>query len=433
MANIKINFNEIKAKMKPEHGIGQPPAQGLDLSLFKTLKDAGIPFSRLHDMGFDFGGHIIDIHCVFPNFDANAYDPSSYDFTFSDIIITGLVEAGVEPYWRLGVTIENYAHIKAYNIFPPKDNAQWARICEGIIRHYTEGWANGFYYNMTHWEIWNEPDNTNGEPVNPCWGGTMEQFFELYGVASKHLKKCFPSFKIGGYGSCGFYNITGSDGSFGMCSDQTHYFIEFMDKFLAYVKENECPLDFFSWHSYDNEIENTRIYARYAREKLDKAGFTYTETTCNEWNCRCNLRGSAKHAALTAAQMLMFQDEPLDSAAFYDARVGRSVYGGMYNPLTKEPLLAYFAFTAFNRLYELENETVLSKDDDRIYAVSAAKDGRGVLVVSNPTDDDIPLVIDAPGAKAVECYFTNENGGDIKGDIPTAVKKDTVLTLVYSI
>jgi len=38
------------------------------------------------------------------------------------------------------------------------------------------------------------------------WTGTAEQFYELYDVTAKHLKKCFgDTIKIGGYGASGMY------------------------------------------------------------------------------------------------------------------------------------------------------------------------------------------------------------------------------------
>jgi hypothetical protein len=32
-----------------------------------------------------------------------------------------------------------------------------------VIRHYTEGWANGFKMKVTYWEIRNEPNSEDGE------------------------------------------------------------------------------------------------------------------------------------------------------------------------------------------------------------------------------------------------------------------------------
>ena len=434
MAKITVDFSETTSKIKPLHGVGQPPCAGIDFSYFKYLTNAGIPHSRLHDMGIDLLGGFVDMYRIFPDFNKDANDPASYDFVFTDLLIEALVKAGVTPHWRLGVTIENYAHIKAYSIYPPSDFKKWAKISENIIRHYTEGWANGFCFDMKYWEIWNEPDNTNGVPTNPCWGGTKEGFFEFYTIVSKHLKSCFPDYMIGGYGSCGFYNITGSDGSFGMCSDQTHYFIEFMDEFLTHIKKENAPLDFFSWHSYDPSIEYNRLYARYARRRLDEEGFKNTLTDCNEWNCRVELRGTAKHAAITVSQMMVFQDEPVDTAAFYDARIGRSVYGSLFNPMTKEPLPAYYAFTAFNRLYTLGNECLTTLDDNRLYALSASDGKSGAIVIANPSDSYIKLDIDlVKDAKAVKCYVTDLKGNDKPSSIPEYIGKDTVISIIYDI
>ena len=150
MSVIKIDTTQKIKPMKPMHGGGQPPLGGKNMvGYFHYLSEAGIPFSRLHDVGGPFGGgRFVDIPNVFRNFDADENDPQNYDFAFTDHLITSLINAGVEPYYRLGITIENQAYIKPYHTFPPKDFHKWARICEHIIRHYTEGWANGFKYNI---------------------------------------------------------------------------------------------------------------------------------------------------------------------------------------------------------------------------------------------------------------------------------------------
>ena len=203
MATIQVNFSQSKGQIKPMHGVGQPPFYGVNFDMFRYLQEAGIPFSRLHDVqGVYGGGRFVDIPNLFRNFDADPTDPNSYDFTYTDLLITALMEHEAEPFFRLGVTIENQAAIKAYRIYPPKDSMKWAQICEGVIRHYTEGWANGFHYNIRYWEIWNEPENPQ------MWIGTMEEFFELYKTTSFHLRSCFgEAIKIGGFASCGFYKI----------------------------------------------------------------------------------------------------------------------------------------------------------------------------------------------------------------------------------
>ena len=123
--------------IKPMHAVGQPPFLGIDFSYIKYLQEANIPYSRLHDVGGLFGGNLfVDIPNIFRDFGANVEAPASYDFTFTDLLLTALVENNCEPYFRLGVTIENYHDLKSYRIDPPSDNEKWAKICEHIIRHY---------------------------------------------------------------------------------------------------------------------------------------------------------------------------------------------------------------------------------------------------------------------------------------------------------
>lgn len=428
MANIKVDFNRIKGVMKPMHGVGQPPFVETNFSMLKYLKDAGIPYSRLHDVGGLFGGNLwVDIPNIFRDFDADENNPESYDFAFTDLLINALIENGVEPFFRLGVTIENYCTTRAYRIYPPKDNKKWAVICEHIIRHYTEGWANGFNHKITYWEIWNEPDNYEEIEENQMWRGTKEQFFELYGVASKHLKKCFPHLKIGGYASCGFYSIMNQFVAHANSSPRYDYFIEFFDAFLEYIKKNDCPLDFFSWHSYSN-VKNNKIFAEYARKRLDDAGYKATETSCNEWNPEASARGTVHHAAVIAAMMLMFQDSPLDNAMFYDARLGVSVYGSMFHPLTRKPFPAYYAFTAFNRLYQLKNQVELTLDNDDIYAV-AAKDGENAcIVIVNPTGADVGLDLFFEGT-VKECFVTTEGKNDLACELPAILPANSFISV----
>ena len=122
-SSVKVDFSQEVGRIKPMHGVGQPPMIGKlsSWSLMHYLKEAGVPYSRLHDVGGGFGGNLfVDIPNIFRDFDADENDPESYDFTFTDLLLTKLVAAGVEPYFRLGVTIENAHKVKAYRIFERK-------------------------------------------------------------------------------------------------------------------------------------------------------------------------------------------------------------------------------------------------------------------------------------------------------------------------
>ena len=145
MAVIKIDTSHVIGKIKPMNAVGQPPVGGLGKNIsgnFHYLTEIGVPYSRLHDVGGAFGGgRYVDIPNIFRDFEADVDDPASYDFTFTDALLEALVENGIEPYYRLGVTIENNAEIKSYTISPPRDFEKWAKICEHIVAHYNEGYT----------------------------------------------------------------------------------------------------------------------------------------------------------------------------------------------------------------------------------------------------------------------------------------------------
>ena len=217
-AVMAVDFQREIGPVKPVNGVGQPPMVGQLSSwpMFRYLKEAGIPYSRLHDVGGWLGhGLYVDIPNLFPDFDADETDPANYRFAYTDSLMAALDAHGVEPYFRLGVTIENWVsylgRLPPVNSVPPKDFAKWARICEHVIRHYTEGWADGFKIKITYWEIWNEPENHPDDNLNPMFRAPFSEYMKLYGVAAPYLKAKFPHLKIGGYGHCGFYAGVGSD------------------------------------------------------------------------------------------------------------------------------------------------------------------------------------------------------------------------------
>lgn len=403
MNYIEINKSIVTGRIKPMNCVNNFPVIANDLNdLVATLK---IPYSRLHDTA-SMNSHLVDVPSVFPDFDADENDEKSYDFAFTDYFIKRLNDLGIKAFYRLGVTIENYHDIKAYHIYPPKDYEKWARICEHIILHYNFGWANGFYFRLNYWEIWNEPDNFPDIADNQMWKGTFEQYIDLYEVAAKHLKSKFPDLKIGGYASCGFYAILEQKAvRQANSSSRTEYFIECAEKFLAYARDNKLPLDFFSWHSYSG-VKSNIAYAKYARKLLDEYGFTSTESILNEWNPGTKYRGTLRDASNILANMLALQDEPLDMLMYYDIRIISS-YCGLFNPLNQRvPFKAYYVFMAFSELYDLGEQIKTEVYGEDIYAVSAYKNGNGACLITNNSEKE--KEIDVKGITVMETYLISE-------------------------
>ena len=386
---LTVNFDKALGPVKPMHGVGQPPFTTMNEECFHYLTEAHIPFSRLHDVGGAYGGGIyVDIPNIFRRFDADENDPASYDFAFTDWLLSALDRAKCEPIYRLGVTIENFYNIRSYRIHPPKDYDKWARICEHIISHYIDGWADGFHFKITRWEIWNEPDNTLPNFGNQMWTGTAEDYYRLYAVTAKHLKGVFGDrIMVGGFASCGFYALFDE-----MRSPDNEVYIDYFVNFLKYIREENAPLDFFSWHSYA-DTEHTRGMARYAVKTLEEYGYGGIETQLNEWNNapRRQYRGTSYAAAQAAAMMMAQQREGTSMLCYYDARVGASTYGGLFNPITFTPFCAYYAFYAFGQLYAMGTEAECECAAPGVYAMAARGQGRKGVMIANAGGESVCL------------------------------------------
>ena len=382
MTNVKVNFNKEIGKIKVMHAVNNGPCvSGKDQTRGNqdAYKACRIPYARTHDASFyaGYGGnHTVDVNFIFTNFDADVNDPNSYDFACTDLYMKQIIDYGAKPYFRLGSRIEH--EIKKYNTFPPKDFKKWAEICEHIIAHYTEGWADGFYYDMKYWEIWGEPDLDAHEEFNKrLWQGTFEEFVDLFTITSKHLKRCFPNLKIGGPGSCG---------------DE-----EWCENFLKEIKKNDTPLDFFSFHWYWTQPYDMTAKCTRVRKMLDRCGYEFIETHLNEWNY---VRGwsdefvysikqinGMKGAAFNLACMSAGQNSTdIDMMMYYDARP--SEWNGLFDFYTLTPIKGYYSFYTFANLYEMGNQVEACSDDADIYVVGAIGNGKHGIALTYYSEND---------------------------------------------
>ena len=433
---IEGSVKDLLGPIKPMNAVNNGPIKSAGRGNMELWKAAKIPFARNHDAAFcaSYGGeHIVDVHAVFPDFSADPDDPASYDFTLTDKYLQNTLEAGTRIFYRLGSKIEHKK--KKYGTRIPPDFHKWAVVCEHIIRHFNEGWADGCRMNIEYWEIWNEPDLDADDAVNKrTWQGTEKEFFELYRTAACHLKKSFPQLKIGGPALSGKF--------------------PWMERFLKAMSEGErVPLDFFSWHFYCTSPASLAAAVHRVRKTLDEAGYTHTESVLNEWNYvrdwgagfRQTIRTiiGLKGAVFTSSVMCSGQNTPLDMLMYYDARP--SLYNGIFDFYTNAPLKGYYAFLSWMKLAELGTQFALDvKNKSGIFAVGAT-DGKGhagILINRYFEPDDLPgeleitLKLAGIGESAVRFLLLDESH-DLT-EIPPPPASDGLLrfrmkanTLVY--
>lgn len=336
--HVVVDFAKEIGRIKPLQGVNNGPmGRGgtVDLSLF--FREIGVTHVRLHDVHWP-GCNVADVPAVFPLFHLDPDDPANYLFARTDDYIKAIVNVGAQITYRLGTSIEHKGH---YDTHPPKDFAKWAKICVNIIRHYNEGWANGFHHNIRYWEIWNEPNIGKA-----MWSGTREQYFELYETAARAIKAGVPTVKVGGPA---------------LANPESPW----ARPFLQFCRDRQVPLDFFSWHLYRADPSAIRKAADLARGLMDEFGFDAAESHFNEWHYRVpgqvrpadprkyytardlfETMNGPQGAAFAAAVLMILQDCRVDVANYY---TGNTMRWGLFDDFGV-PNKTYFAFRAFNEL-----------------------------------------------------------------------------------
>lgn len=406
---IRVDFGAPTGKrIKALHGVnGGPFSQGSETdNLIAYHAEAGFPQTRLHDCRWP-SPNVADIPCVFPLFHAAVDDPRNYVFAPTDDYLAPIVKNGSQVVYRLGTGIEHKTH---YYVNPPQDPQKWADICVHLIRHYNEGWANGFHFNIRYWEIWNEPD-LKGQ----MWTGTQEDYFALYEAAATAIKAHAPDVKVGGPGL--------------MSVDS-----DWVRPFLKFCQARKLPLDFFSYHWYGSDPAGPAASAVKARQILDEFGFQRTEIHLNEWHylnagwnelrpsshegfrvLRSKFQGTcgAEGAAFAAAVLIRLQDTPLDVANYFCAGAD-TLHWSMFDEYGV-PSPTYWAFRAFNELTKTPVR-VLTTAPPSIYACAGLSDDQhqaGVLLANHKTPqahwkvaiDTLPLT----GKVRLQRYWVDEH------------------------
>ncbi len=365
------------------------------MDLRDTFRELRPAFARLHDAPLENPGmRLVDVNLIFSNFHADADDPRNYYFEQTDDYIANCLAAGVPVFYRLGSSIEH--SYKKYNVNPPEDYGKWIEIASNIIRHYTEGWANGFFYDIQYWEIWNEPD------LGPkMWTGTREAFYCFYLQAARELKASFPHLKIGG---------------------PAHAEVD--EEFLRFCAKHRVPLDFYSYHNYTQDPFGyiTQSPAQ-VRALLDSLGYTETELHLNEWHYISgeddpasidaleDLRKGMEAGVAASLILTLWQDTPLDAAAYYTLTTSRKY--GLYRHQKNIRCKSYFALKAFADLLDYPVRLQASSDRREVGVLAGrSEDGSKALLISCFKTGAIPVEIN--GMESVSRVLVLDDAHDLE-------------------
>ena len=252
------------------NGVNAGPAhiKGRPVDLSMQYRAMGVNLVRTHDY---YG--LIDLSNIFPHgFGADPMDPGNYDFDGADSVIESIENAGCGVMFRLGESWYQPPH----NAIPSNADT-FVEVCMRIMDHYGCAQATPSQSRIRLWEFYNEPQ------IDRFWDRRadpgLSRFHKLYAATAAAAGQRYPHVLFGGPGSAGADDA----GIEAYCRD-----------FCAAISRDprRPPLDFYSWHSYNRNLEGPYVFARQARKVravLNEAGFGKTLNVLDEYNV-CSMR-----------------------------------------------------------------------------------------------------------------------------------------------
>jgi xylan 1,4-beta-xylosidase len=366
-SNFTVNLNQQINPLKDFfQSNGIDPGNQYTPNMLNNFQELGINYVRTHDFAIAFDHSTI---VGIADYSYDPFNPSAYYFHVSDSLAANIYNAGGKLFYRFG---QSYNPEPMY-IQPPPDMEKWADVCVQIIKHYNEGWNNGYYYNLDYFEIWNEPD------LPEFWSGTTQEYIELYRTTSQKIKDYNPDLKVGGPALANPFNQS------------------FINEFLDSVQTYNLPLDFFSYHMY--YLPNPYHFKTtndYIRTKLDSYGLNNVEIINTEWNtghfnpndywANEYSLNDAQNAAQVVSTINYMQETDIDMFFRY---AFRNYWFGL---IDNDANLTYsgLSYSAYRKLFN---------NGTRIEAQGS--DTIGKSIVATKSDDEIHILVADNASNAV--------------------------------
>ena len=384
---LVVDFSKEVGEVKRLNGVcGWARLAGTKYNSFDhLLKELDIPKARFHDAVLDNPGmQLIDVSRVFPLFHLDPDDERNYDFKATDDLLRKVKEAGVEIEYRLGESIEHQSG-RRYNCMIPGDMEKWAEICAHIVRHYNEGWANGFHWNIRDWAIWEEPNTVPElfDPGDEPYEDTVAKYyFPLYEVTVKRLKREFPGIRV-----------CGPQAGISIRKDLTG--------FVDFCEARGLPIDVFAFGNYERDPEVILGNTAFCRRYLDEHGFKDTKIQVCEWHwAPVSWRGHGswpdqssvdefekevvgpQSGAYVAAVLSRGQDFPVDEMAYYAVGTSTMRWWSLIGEFGRK-YPSWYAMKAFAEVARLKTRVECpSRFGEGWYALATRSGDRGRVLVS---------------------------------------------------
>ncbi len=171
------------------------------------------------------------------------------------------------------------------NVTPPKNYRHWEELIHKLASHWVERYGLD---EVREWffEVWNEPN------LKAFWTGTQKDYFKLYQITARALKRVDPLLKVGG-------PATAKNA--------------WIPEFLEFCEKRKVPVDFVSTHHYPTDAfgkagADTRSQLQHAPPHVMRDDVRTVRGSSNglpvyytEWNISSNPRDALHDEPFAAA------------------------------------------------------------------------------------------------------------------------------------
>jgi xylan 1,4-beta-xylosidase len=220
-----------------------------------------------------------------------------FDWTKLDRAVDTIIAADATPLMNIDFKPRVLFPKVDETITDPTDYVLWEKLISAMIEHYEARHPGVKYY----WEIANEPDI--GESGGCPYKFTPEGYARYYRHTAQAIRKADPNAKVGGPALANPNSAI-------------------LPELLRACHKDHLPLDFVSWHIYNDKPADIRATIERKKEQLRPFGTLHPETILDEWNMslrnsQVDPRFQPAFVAETAWQMF---DAGLDYSCYYHVR-----------------------------------------------------------------------------------------------------------------
>ncbi len=182
-----------------------------------------------------------------------------YNFKTLDSMVNDILATGAKPFMALCLKPKLFFPKIDHEIVEPNDYKGWEEFVYNVVKHYLNKGAG-----IQFWEVGNEVDlgETGGTP----YLFKPESYARYYKHTVAAIRRADPTARVGGPALAYFKS-------------------PILPELLKICAADKLPLDFVSFHNYNNSPTAIREQIRYVKEMVARyPEFKATETIMNEWN-----------------------------------------------------------------------------------------------------------------------------------------------------